>query len=167
MYLPPVYRHAFINNMFVRHGCDKETRELLEKLSHKELRILAKYEDLLERVKNIAKMSDMHLDHLMSTEYGFKVDSWSGGDYLLSVSELDNRAPGWWKSQHVGWAFELGNKKQFCDWAKGFLIQEVRINIWMRYIEYRKSVLKSKRGAEIDPDDILAAVVPGHFGLFL
>jgi len=167
MYFPPANRFAYIGNLFIRHGCDLETRELLEKLSIKEIDILLKHLDLLERVKTIAKMSDMHLDHLISTEYGFRVDSWSDGDYLLSVSELDQRAPNWWQSGHIGWMFEVGNAKQFSKWAKDFLMQEVRINIWMRYIEHKKASLKSKT-LEVDPADILEAAAGfHHFGSFM
>lgn len=169
MYFPPVYRPSFINNMFLRHGCDKETRELLEKLGIKELQVLLKNLDLLDRVKTIAKMSDLHLDHLMRTSYGFKVDNWSGGDFLLGVGDLDQRAPTWWDSQHVGWTFDVGNTVRFCQWARDFLMQEVRINIWMRYIEHKKASLKSSATPVIDPNDILeaAAAGMGHFGDFM
>lgn len=161
-----LYRPAFINNMFIRHGCGKETRELLEKLGDKELAILSKNQDLLERVKEISKMSYLHLNHVIGTQYGLKVDNWSGGDFLLSTAELDQKAPSWWGSTHIGWTFDTGNPPQFCSWARDFLMQEVRINIWMRYIEYKRAALKSAV-PEIDPADILAAAASGGHGNYL
>lgn len=167
MYFSPSNRSAFVNNLFIQYGCDRETRELLEKLNNDELKILVKYPDLLERVKTIAKMSDFCLDHLIRTNYGFRIDSWAAGDYLLSVSELGQRAPDWCQSEHVGWTFHTGDVPQFCKWARDFLMQEVRINVWMRYIEYKKAALKSNT-LEIDPADILAAAAGfGHFGSYL
>lgn len=168
MFLPSIHRSSFVNNLFIRHGCDRETRDLLEKLSNKELQILVVHVDLLDRVKTIAKMSELHLDHVIRTEYGFRVDSWGAGDYLLSVSKLEENAPSWWNSQHVGWTFQQNDVAQFCKWAREFLLEEVRINIWMRYIEHKKAALKSQTGPEVDPADILAAAAGlGHFGSYL
>jgi hypothetical protein len=163
----PIHKNTYVNNLFIPHGCDKETRDLLCKLPLKELDILVKHMDILERVKNIAKMSSLHLDHLMTSQYGLKVDAWSDGDYYLGVTNIEDRAPRWWHSDHIGWTFHTGDTAQFCAWARDFLMQEVRINIWIRYFEHKKAELKSKP-LEVDPADILDATAGlGHFGLFL
>jgi hypothetical protein len=167
MHLYPVPKNTYVNSLFIQHGCDKETRDLLCKLPLKELDILVKHTDILGRVKNIAKMSYFHLEHLVTSQYGLKVDAWGSGDYYLGVTGIDDRAPSWWHSDHVGWIFHLGDTPQFTAWARDFLMQEVRINIWMRYLEYKRTELKSKP-LEVDPADIPAATADlGHFGSFL
>lgn len=152
----PVYRPAFINNMSIRHGLTKESRDLLQKLSSKELEILLHHDDLLDRIKEIAKMPKEELDQALRTNYKLKVDSWWAGDVLICASEEASKPPSWWQDLHIGWVFDANDTDELCAWARDFLLQEVKINLWMRYIEHKKSKQKAKP-PEVDPADILAA----------
>lgn len=112
-------------------------QSLLDGLSVKELAILRKHDDLLNRTLVISKMTEAMLLETVKEDYDLNAEEWQTGDVWISTEQIEDQIPDWFKSQHCGWylSFEQG---EFDVWARTFLMQEVRINIWMRYLEHKK-----------------------------
>lgn len=111
---------------------------LLDGLSAKELRILRKHEDLSDRVLIISKTPYTTLLNTIKESYGLLVENYHSGGVWISTELLQDSIPDWHKSTHSGW-YLTANQGEFEVWARHFLMQEVRINIWLRYVEHKKN----------------------------
>jgi hypothetical protein len=112
-------------------------QNLLEGLSLKELRILRRYPDLSARVGEIARMTTPELIEALSEDYKLNPIDCHGGDVWITTRKLEDSVPDWFATEHTGWMVSLTDG-EFDAWAQHFLMQEVRINIWIRYMEYKK-----------------------------
>lgn len=135
---------AVIRNMTARQGFDSKIQELLSLLSNKELRIVAKHQDLQDRVVAISKMTPEELGDTLEKDFQLEVDQWPREEIWIHPRKLQTQIPDWFTSQHVGWEFSSQND-DLPKWARTFLMQEVKINIWIRYIEYKKKEAKNER----------------------
>ena len=131
---PQINKKAMVFNMSQR---DSEYEKLLSTLSTKELGILQKHDDLIEKVKGITKMTQIQLLQELEDEYDLEVDQYNIENMWLSTEKLEDAIPDWFSTSHCGW-FKDVRDGEFTDWAREFLMQEVRINIWIRYQEYKK-----------------------------
>lgn len=126
-------------------------QRLLEPLSTKELAILQKHRDLIERAQQIDKMTLNQLVRELENEFGMEVDPLRNGSYFISVDKpldfLPERMDG---PEGGGW--DVANPGGFIKWAEDFLMREVRINIWIRYIEYKKKLGSLGSGKWSTPD---------------
>lgn len=132
-------------------GVDSKVfNELLDVLSAKELKILKKNEDLITRVTEICKLSKMSMFKHIKTDYGFKIDNCQNGDVWIDASEVtDPFVPEWIKPKqlvHSGWYLSFsGVENEFMPWARNLLLQEVRVNMWLRYLEHKLEMAANKK----------------------
>ncbi len=127
-----INRHAMVHNMV---GGDSEYQALLNGLSTREIRILRGHPDLVDTVQGIIKMTSVQLLAELK-EYKLEVDQYPTQDMWISLENLEECIPDWFSTNHYGWF--VGSGDNFQEWARNFLMQEVRINIWVRYLMDRK-----------------------------
>jgi hypothetical protein len=131
---PYANKRAMVYNM--GHG-DNGYQTLLDGMSTKEILILKKHPDLIDKVKDITKMTLLQLLAELKDEFNLEVDQYNSNDQWISTENLEDAIPEWFTTNHCGW-FKDSRDDEFLDWARNFLMQEVRINIWLRYLEHKK-----------------------------
>lgn len=117
---------------------DKGFQNLLDGLSAKEVIILRKHSDLIDQVRDIVKMTSIQLQAELREEYNLEIDQYHSNDVWVSTEKLEDAIPDWFTTSHCGW-FKNSRDGEFEDWARNFLMQEVRMNIWIRYLEHKKN----------------------------
>lgn len=133
---PYINRQAVIRNMTAHHSYDGEIQRLLRHLNSKELQILQKNLDLVDRVAEISKLETKELREILTLDHDLEIEAYPGSIWL-SVIDLVKRVPENLTNNHTGWWFD--NEGEFTSWARDFLMQEVRINLMVRYIEHKKT----------------------------
>jgi hypothetical protein len=156
--LPPPSRESIMNkkvwiNYMLGHnkpGLDsKMFSGLLDTLGVKELRILKKHDDLIERVVEICKFTKMGLLKTIRNDYKFEIQNCQNGDVWIEGGEsVEKLTPSWIsKGQlpYAGWYLTFnGENDSFSPWARRILLQEVRINLWLRYMEHKIEIASIK-----------------------
>ncbi len=111
---------------------------LLNGLAAEELGILRKNPELRDRVREITKMTTVQLEAELREEYNLEIDQYNSQDVWISTEKLDDAIPDWFTTSHCGWYTDSRNG-EFMVWARDFLMQEVRINLWIRDMEDKKN----------------------------
>ena len=119
---------------------DSQYQKLLDGLSSKELEILQKNPDLITRVLEVTKMTEVQVLAELREEYDLEVDSFQTGEYWIGTEKVEDAIPDWFKSSHCGWFLNDTDAGGLVEWAKSFLMQAVRANLWMRYLEHKESL---------------------------
>lgn len=142
--------------------------ELLEPLPLKELKILRKNPDLLERVWAICTYTKHGLREHIRDCHAFGIVEGAAGDVWVESKIPDALIPGWIstdledgkvKLPFAGWYLTFSRKDNaFEPWARSLLLQEVRTNLWMRYMEHK---LETASGRKNPFDDDIG------YGLYL
>lgn len=117
---------------------DGPTTILLEKLSDKEVRILMHYPDIQKEIKKLAVQGTLTLlSRLRSKDYELEFNDCVSGSYFVGFSgKLEELAPDWIKKKFPGtWAPE----KEMRSICLDMLLREIRINLWFRYLDYKRS----------------------------
>ncbi len=127
-----INKQAMVRNM---GGGNSQYQSLLNGLSAKEIKILRKHPDLIDTVRDITKMTSVQLLAELKEEYKLEVDQYPSQDMFISTERLEECIPDWFSTNHSGWFISGGD--DFQEWARSFLMQEVRINIWIRYLGHR------------------------------
>ena len=148
-----MHKKVWINYMLGHNkpGLDSEVfNDLLDSLSVKELKILKRHDDLVKRVVEICKLTKMGLLQTIREDYGFDIQNCNNGDVWIEASEVvENLTPKWiTKGQlpHCGWYLTFnGDDNEFAPWARSMLLQEVRINGWIRYMEHKLDVATASK----------------------
>lgn len=109
-------------------------KDILECLSLKELTILRDQPDLIKRIKTLTGMTSSDFLKVITEDYGITSDDTCVGDIWLGLSKLEDKIPSWFTTNHCGWYLSVQDG-EFQEWAREFLLQEIIINIWIRYIE--------------------------------
>jgi hypothetical protein len=138
-------KKVWINYMLGHNkpGLDTEIfNGLLDPLTTRELKIMKKNEDLLNRVIEICKLTKMAMLKHIRDDYGFKIDDCQNGDLWIDASDACEGLMPAWADQivlpHTGWYLSFQeDDDDFMPWARNLLLQEVRINMWMRYYEHK------------------------------
>jgi hypothetical protein len=166
------YLYPHINAAGLVHNLasgDAGAKMLLNTLSGRELRILHKNRDLLERIVEIAQINGIALWSELHDRFDIEVILCSSGtgDYWANTSvDRDKSLPKefkeWYKATgHTGWY--LGTQVEFNMWARDLLLQEVRTNLMIRYIEHKRSEKKKRKATEAEQ----AAGVVAAYGFYL
>ncbi len=113
-------------------------QDLLDGLSTKEIITLRKHKDLIDRVYEIVRMEEPAILRELQEEHLLDLDLYQNGDVWIGTEQLEGSIPAWFETSHCGW-FMNREGGEFVGWAKQFLMQEVRINIWIRYLEDLKN----------------------------
>lgn len=144
-------------------------QELLDPFSDKEVAILHKNQDLVDRAKEISCMTREQLLATIKDGYGLEVTDCENGDLWITADALVGVTPAWTKGKlpYGGWYLTFQQSdNDFDPWARHFLMQEVRTYIWSRYMEKKleeRRILKRQRkqyGSQIED-------LPEHYGLYL
>jgi len=117
---------------------DKTFQNLLDGLSAKEVIILRKHQDLMDKVMGICKMTQIQVEAELREEFNLEIDTYNSHDCWISTEKLEDAIPDWFATNHCGW-FKGNHDDEFMEWARDFLMQEVRTNIWIRYLEHKKN----------------------------
>lgn len=136
-------------------GTSDGALKLLKTMSAKELRLLYRHRDLLPRIEELAGLSTADLVSEVETNYGLEIDYLPTGDITINPEEVieevffcqldDYPTAGWGWDIDGGWA-ELGN------WARRFLLQEIKIELWFRYMVHKSK--KRKEDANLRMQEI-------------
>jgi hypothetical protein len=137
---------GFLVNKYGRAQADFDSagfREMVNTLSTKELTILRKNEDLIERMRTICKYSLNQMMTHLSEHYGIKIsyttddlDAWIYVDD--DIQDLDpewvirkpRRTKGKTSFPYAGWYL---SEEEMLDWGRDLVLQEVRVNLFLRY----------------------------------
>lgn len=142
MQIPFIFRASTVSNLVTKYGGSQDMRSMLQAFTDKEINMLARYPDLTDEVYRIAIASMADLEDILREDYGLEPVLWEGGDVLVGVSsELDKKVPSWMKSSHSGWVLSAENG-EFRAWAQHFFLQEVKVNLWSRYLTHKRTVNK-------------------------
>ena len=151
------YLYPHINAAGLVHNLasgDGRAKVLLNTLSGRELRILHKNRDLLERIVEISQTNGVSLWTELHDRFDIEVLLCGSGtgDYWANttderVKSLPEEFKEWYKATgHTGWY--LGTQIEFNMWAHDLLLQEVRTNLMIRYIEYKRAEKKKIKATE-------------------
>jgi hypothetical protein len=154
-----MHKKVWINYMLGHNkpGLDSKVfNSLLDQLAVKELKVLKRHDDLVARVVEICKLTKMGLLKAIRDDYKFEVQNCQNGDVWVDASDsVDGLTPDWIdKGQlpHCGWYLTFnGDDSEFVPWARNLLLQEVRVNAWMRYMEHKLDVASGKSGNAQNP----------------
>lgn len=124
-----------ISDMSAGNG---EFQKMLGSLSNREIKILQKHPDLCTRIREIIKMNIAHLIRELKENFDLHIRQAGKQGIFIDIDKLEDRLPDWYQGGHTGWVKSL-QSGEFKEWAREFLLQEVRINIWTRYIEHKKN----------------------------
>lgn len=117
---------------------------LLKDLPFLELNILRENEDLIDRTRKISKMNENELLDRIREDHHLIAENYNTGDIFIAVDKVLENMPEWVDlSSHLGWFLRL-NDGEFAVWARKFLMQEVRINLWIRLMEQKKKKPKKQ-----------------------
>lgn len=138
-------KKTWINYMIAhnRVGLNSEIfNSLLDPLPIRQLRILKKNDDLVERTTEICKMTKMGLLIELRDKYGFEITNCQNGDvWIDGDASNDGLTPDWIEQGQLpfaGWYMKFnGEDNEFEPWARNMLFQEVRTNMWIRYMEHK------------------------------
>lgn len=133
----PQNKRWLIQNLGIQATAGSGFQILLDGLSLRELAVLRKHEDLVDRVKEITKMNEAALISTLQEDYDLEVQNLHSGDVWVGTNLIEDNIPDWFESTHCGWYLDL-REGEFHKWARELLMQEVRVNIWMRYLEHKK-----------------------------
>lgn len=148
-----MHKKVWINYLFGhdKTGLDyKIFNTLLDSLGVKELKILKRHDDLIERVSEICKLTKMGLLKTIRNDYKFDIQNCQNGDLWIEAGEsIDKLTPDWIKKGQLpysGWYLTFnGDDNNFSSWARNLLLQEVRFNVWMRYMEYKMDIASREK----------------------
>ncbi len=142
--------YPFVTKAVVTLGMssgDLACQKLLDGLSVKELQILRNHPDLSERIREIRKMTLVQIIAELEEEFDLEVEKLDSS-YWINTEKLEGAIPEWFNTSHAGWNPGDGSVKgtgiSMIEWAKGFLMQEVRIDLWVRYLEHKKNEKPTK-----------------------
>jgi hypothetical protein len=130
-------RPALIGNITREKGSTPHLKMLLESLSTKEIYIARQNPDLLTEIDKIAKSPILELVDRIRGE--FEVDIMDiDGAVWVDVKPIKHRVPEKYANSHFGWWFDKEENAEFEEWLRCFFLQEIRVNIWARYIAHKK-----------------------------
>jgi len=141
-------------------------KALLKTFSLKELKVIKKYPELVSRIAEIAKYTKIQLKTHLAEKYNINSVQ-STGDVWIEAEGLEDLEPEWLVGGKdcrykgilpmSGWYLSYSEPENaFEPWARNLLLQEVRENLWFRWMEHKtkstSSSKKSKSSEELAED---------------
>ena len=116
-------------------------RLLRENFSTNELKILKKHPDLIQRISNISQLKTGPLKMYLENNYGLEIGEFAAPDsddtdFFIGIEGLQERMPTFDKVKRGGWYVA---EKDFVFWAQSFIMSQIRMNVIIRYIEYKRT----------------------------
>ena len=141
-----LHRPAVIRNMTAQYSYDSGLQTLLSSFGSKELKLLQKSPDLIDKLHEISQMDENTAYIMLEEDFSLNMDEYGTACWVGTQNISDNE-PSWVKTTHVGWA--VSGMEEFMELARDLLAQQVRVNLWMRWVERKK---KSKSHIIYDED---------------
>jgi len=138
-------RGIIVSNIAITHGAGNDFRKLINCLSIEELKILKLDEGLIKRAKDILKLDAEGLREHMVKKWGMLVEECQNNDWWFDIEGVREKCPIWTRAQIEGHYIEGSD---FVKWAQQWLMQEVRVNINIKYIEELRAAAKQKKEKE-------------------
>ena len=138
-------RGIIVANIAITHGADSDFRELINCLTLEELKILKLDEDLIQRVKDVLKLSAEDLREYMVRTWGLLVEECQNNDWWFDIEGVRERCPKWSRATIEG---HYVDGDDFVNWARMWIMQEIRVNINIKYIKELRAAAKEKKEKE-------------------
>jgi len=114
---------------------NSEVLRLLQGLPAHELVVLQKNEDLLGRVQEFAEINVCQITQILQSDFGLDVKLFNNGEMWIDTDNLEDAVPSWFRTEHIGWYLKTEDLLKF---GQGLLLDELRMNIYLRYLESRR-----------------------------
>ena len=118
-------------------GADRQFLQLLDELPTNELKILEHHPDLIDAIRDLSHGTLSELRSLLENQHKLEIEGTSIDGYYIDTAKLDDYWPEEASPEEVGYNSWWIEWKDLLFWMKNFLLEEVRINIFFRYIEYK------------------------------
>jgi len=111
-------------------------KDLLGKLSLKELRSLFKNQDLVPKIQEIANLQLFQALDRLRNDHLLDINDCAGAGYYFGIDDkLGKRHSNWLLDACNG--YWSGDDESTLEAARSILLLEVRVNLWLRYLEYK------------------------------
>ena len=140
-------RAESINKLSEKFKTHTATKSLLAELSDKELDMLSDNPDLVEKIHSICVIDYNNAIIILEEDYDLTIEPYRDGGCWIGVENLEPDTPSWFNSMHVGWS--VNGTLELLDFFRRFILQEIRINLWIRYMQNlnKKKEEKKQLGA--------------------
>jgi len=138
-------RGIIVSNIAITHGAGNDFRKLIDCLTIDELKIMKLDEDLIQRTKDILTLDAEDLREYMVKAWGLTVEECQNNDWWFDVEGIREKCPIWSRAQIEGHYID---GPDFIKWAQQWLMQEIRVNINIKYIEELRAAAKQKKEKE-------------------
>lgn len=144
---PESQRFLLVNNLVLayRGTASGTLRAMLDDLNFTELKVVQQNEDLNHAIQRLAEASEEEMLRVLKHKYNLSFMSCENGECWIDAEGLEDMEPEWLKEKinHFGWY--VGD---LTNWCRRFLLQVVRVNIWMHLLEKSRTEKKSSRKVE-------------------
>lgn len=123
-------------------------KELMRGFSAKELRVLVKHPDLVVAIREIAEADVVDVADRLETDHDLAVDDYTGGRICIGLDRPEEEYPSWIRPEQAGWFKDIAGG-EFLEWGRKFLLQGVRVQIWVRYLEHKDKEKNKKADRRI------------------
>lgn len=130
-----INRAGLIRNMMSQYSYNSVLFKLLGGLGSKELLILQNNPDLIDRLYITSKINLTTAKITLEENFSLIMEQFNDSGWV-NTEKIVNNKPDWSKSLHGGWYIE--DKTDLIDLARDLLVQEIRTNLWMRWIIHQK-----------------------------
>ena len=135
-------KESLVRNIAARHGYSFNLQKLLRDLTKSELKTLQNNPDLVDKVVDISKREENALIEILEEEFDLDIEDCATTGKWIGIDQIEKSKPNWGPDHHIGWA--AGGHEEFLEFARNFMLQEVRINLCVRYITEVKESAKKK-----------------------
>jgi len=136
---------VIVANLAIHYRAGTPFRKLIADLTLTELRILTKNEDLGQRIKDISYMEADDLREHMIKHWGLEVESCQTEDWWVDIEPVRKKLPAWSRATIEG---RYIHGEDFVEWGRKWLLEEVRVNLSIRYIQDLREKEKLKKEKE-------------------
>lgn len=138
-------RGIIVSNIAITHMAGNDFRKLIDCLTLEELKILKLDENLIQRVKDVLDLEAEDLREYMVKTWGLVVEECQNNDWWFDIEGIRERCPKWARATIEGHYVDGGD---FVKWAQQWIMQEIRVNINIKYIEELRAAAKEKKEKE-------------------
>ncbi len=144
---------------------DPVVEELILNLNMQHIRSLGKNPDILSQIQDICVLDKAMLISELESTYLLDIEPMDTGEYWIGVGECGAAVPDWFDevNGHYGW---LIKDEDLVDWARDFLMQNVCINLNIRYLLHKEEEKKKRHvgAGSYTPEDFGMSWLGGSGG---
>ncbi len=154
-------KRVLASNIAITNEAGDPFQKLLKPLGVRELNVLKKDPELIQRIKDVVKLDADDIREYMLASWGLRVESCQDDDWWADIEDIRDKLPEWTRAVVEG-SYIPG--ENFLDWGRSLLMEEVRVNINIRRIEELKVKLKEERAKEQEEAMVIYARSYGIMG---